>query len=315
MQLIPLVRPGLTTILCVCLLERNVLTVSLCWLTLWVFSHMYSINSIPSGSLFIFLCYMLMGVCLSFFLVAKTISFYFLFEISLLPTLLIVMFYGYQPEKLQARLYLLLYTVLASLPLLLALLTLPPHLSSLVTRNAPFLAVTLTLGFIVKTPMYLVHVWLPKAHVEAPVAGSIVLAGVLLKLGRFGLILFCPHFESLWLLLYLCLSLLGSVLCGVICTRQWDRKRLIAYSSVVHIGVVTIGVVAGSELGYRCAVIIIIAHGVCSPIIFAVAFLFYSNRHTRLLRGNRGQLGLPVYTALLFLLLAINMGVPPFLNL
>merc|ERR1719419_353886 len=103
-----------------------------------------------------------------------------------------VLLYGYQPEKLQAGQYLLLYTVLASLPLFITLVTQPPFLSWLVRGSAAYLGVTLTLGFIVKRPLYLVHIWLPKAHVEAPVATSIALAGVLLKLGSFGLLLFLP---------------------------------------------------------------------------------------------------------------------------
>ena len=142
-----------------------------------------------------------------------------------------------------------------------------------------------------------------------------VLAGILLKLGRFGLIFFAPYLSRRILSVYLFLSLIGRVACGAICTRQWDSKSLIAYSSVVHIGVVTVGVVVGSEVGYDCAVLIVIAHGICSPLIFALAYLLYSNSHTRLLRSNRGQLGLPMLRFFLFLLLAINMGVPPFLNL
>ena len=312
---IPLLRANVRSVVALIYLEKEIVPVILCWLTFWVFGHMYALNKITSGSLFLALCYSLLSICLIFFLVEKSLTFYVLFEMSLLPTLLIVLFFGYQPEKLQARLYLLLYTVLASLPLLLVILSLSPYLRRLSLGSASFLILCLTLGFIVKTPMYLVHVWLPKAHVEAPVAGRIVLAGILLKLGSFGLLLFCPLLSGGPLLLYLFLSLLGRVVCGAICTRQWDSKSLIAYSSVVHIGVVTVGVVLGSELGYFCAVLIVIAHGICSPLIFAVAYLLYSNTHTRLLSSNRGHLGIPLYRLILFLLLAINMGVPPFINL
>jgi len=238
-----------------------------------------------------------------------------LFEVSLLPTLLMVLLYGYQPEKLQAGQYLLLYTVLASLPLFITLVTQPPFLSWLVRGSASYLGVTLTLGFIVKRPLYLVHIWLPKAHVEAPVAASIALAGVLLKLGSFGLLLFCPFLTHPVLLLYLCLRLIGSVACRIVCTRQWDTKRLIAFSSVVHIGVVTVGVAVGRELGYLCAVIIVLAHGVCSPLLFAWAYRYYLDSHRRLLTANRGRLTTPLSVLCLFLLVAVNIGVPPFLNL
>jgi len=180
---------------------------------------------------------------------------------------------------------------------------------------ATYLGVTLTLGFIVKRPLYLVHIWLPKAHVEAPVAARIALAGVLLKLGSFGLLLFCPYLLHPVLLLYIRIRLLGSIACRLICTRQWDAKRLIAFSSVVHMGVVTVGVVVGREIGYLCAVLIVIAHGVCSPLLFALAYRYYLVSHSRLLTANRGRLSAPLAVLGLFFLLAVNIGVPPFLNL
>lgn len=310
--------PILSSFLMPCLLlflENSLLKLVLAWLTFWVFSHIYRINLIKSGRIFILLRYRLLSICIFFFFSKKRLTFYILFEISLLPTLLIVLLYGYQPEKLQASLYLLIYTVLRSLPLLLCLLSIPIYLSSLFLIPGIFSGIFLTLGFIVKTPIYIVHVWLPKAHVEAPVAGRMVLAGVLLKLGSYGLFIFCPLIHHYILLIYLIISLLGRIIGSYICTRQWDRKRLIAYSSVVHIGVVTIGVVSGSEIGYLCALIIVIAHGVCSPIIFAIAYLLYSNSHTRLLSSNRGLLTIPFIRIFLFILLAINIGVPPFLNL
>lgn len=150
---------------------------------------------------------------------------------------------------------------------------------------------------------------------EAPVAARMALAGILLKLGSFGLLLFCPLLLHPVLLLYLTVSLLGAVACRLVCARQWDVKRLIAFSSVVHIGVVTVGVVVGSELGYLCAYLIVIAHGICSPLLFGAAYRIYLGRHRRLLTSNRGQLATPLATLTLFLLLAVNMGVPPFLNL
>lgn len=167
----------------------------------------------------------------------------------------------------------------------------------------------------VKSPLYLVHIWLPKAHVEAPVGARMVLAGILLKLGSYGLLLFGPVLLHPLMSLYLVLSLLGAVVCRLVCSRQWDAKCLIAFSSVVHMGVVTVGVVVGSELGYLRAFLMVVAHGLCSPLLFGVAYRFYQARHSRLLIANRGRLASPLVTLVLFLLLAVNLGVPPFLNL
>lgn len=253
-------------------------------------------------------------VCLCFFSTCKTLNFYLFFEFSIPPTLFIITLYGYQPEKLSASSYLVLYTVLSSLPMLLVLLTLPAYLFCILPSHSLTTIVALSFGFIVKTPIYLVHVWLPKAHVEAPVAGSIVLAGVLLKLGRYGLLVFLPLFMHSVLHFYLCLSVVGGVVCCHTCVRQWDVKGLIAYSSVVHMGVVTVGFVTGSELGYCCGIVIVIAHGVCSPLLFGVAFYLYENTHTRVLSHNRGNVCSPTLALILFCLLAVNIGVPPFIN-
>ena len=101
----------------------------------------------------------------------------------------------------------------------------------------------------VKTPLYLVHLWLPKAHVEAPVAGSMALAGVLLKLGSYGAIVFCPFLRRDVMAFYILISAVGSVYCSLICLVNHDMKGLIAYSSIVHIGVVAMGLMRNREMG------------------------------------------------------------------
>lgn len=178
------------------------------------------INKIASGTLFHLISMSLLSTVLIFFITEKTITFYILFELSLIPTLFMLFFFGYQPEKIQASMYLLIYTVLSSLPLFLLFIGSCGFLRYFWAGPRFWFSLVLTMGFIVKTPIYLVHVWLPKAHVEAPVAGSIVLAGVLLKLGSYGLIVFCPLIKSRILVVYLSLSILGSVLCRMICIRQ-----------------------------------------------------------------------------------------------
>jgi len=256
-------------------------------------------------------------VCISFFAVRRGLRFYILFELSLLPTLGIVLLYGYQPEKLGAGGHLLLYTALSSLPLLLLLINLPPYFAFWGEYGTVGggVAVGLTLAFMVKRPMYGVHLWLPKAHVEAPVAGRMALAGILLKLGSFGLYLVLPHATGEVIVVYLLLSVWGSVACGALCLRQWDIKSLIAYSSVVHIGVVGVGLLLGTELGAGAALLIVVGHGVCSPMVFSYAFYVYQFTHRRLLAHCRGGLTRPVMAVMFLLIIAVNIGVPPFLNL
>jgi len=120
---------GLTSLSLLLGEPHGVIRVGLCWLAFWVFQQMFQLDALTRGSCYVALAYALLSVCVCFFHSASALSFYILFEMSLLPTLLIVLLFGYQPEKLRAGQYLLLYTVLASLPLLLSLLTLPPFLA------------------------------------------------------------------------------------------------------------------------------------------------------------------------------------------
>jgi len=182
----------------------GVLSILTVWVFLWIWLSGY-IRPQVLGSFGL-----LLGlVCISFFSVRRGLRFYILFELSLLPTLGMVLLYGYQPEKLRAGGHLLLYTALSSLPLLLLLINLPPYFSFWGNAEAVGggAAIALTLAFIVKRPMYGVHLWLPKAHVEAPVAGRMALAGILLKLGSFGLYLVLPHAAGAVFVVYLLLSL------------------------------------------------------------------------------------------------------------
>jgi len=150
---------GIVGLAALVLLEAGTATHTLAfvWLTFWVWQQMYPLDQLQRGSFYLTLALLLLVVCVCFFRVRSTWGFYMLFEMSLLPTLLMLLLYGYQPEKLQAGQYLLLYTVLSSLPLLFSLLTLGTYLGWLAPAACSYLGVTLTLSFIVKSPLYLVH--------------------------------------------------------------------------------------------------------------------------------------------------------------
>nr|YP_010580007.1 NADH dehydrogenase subunit 4 [Chironomus javanus]UZS77046.1 NADH dehydrogenase subunit 4 [Chironomus javanus] len=270
----------------------------------------------------IFLLFMLLLTfsCMNLFL------FYVFFESSLIPTLFLILGWGYQPERLQAGLYLLFYTLFASLPLLMALFYIMNNFYSL---NFLFmkefqienflLYLFLVFAFLVKMPMFLVHLWLPKAHVEAPVSGSMILAGVLLKLGGYGLIRVFSIIINMSLKLnifWIVLSLVGGFLVSLVCLRQIDLKSLVAYSSVAHMSLVIGGLMVLLSWGWGFSYSLMIAHGLCSSGLFYLVNLTYERLGSRSLLINKGMLSfMPSVAMWWFLLCSSNMAAPPSLNL
>nr|QBB10540.1 NADH dehydrogenase subunit 4 [Eudyptes sclateri] len=258
--------------------------------------------------------------------------FYISFEATLIPTLILITRWGNQPERLSAGIYLLFYTLISSLPLLIAILHLHTQIGTLhltmleLTPPTPnnswanlMSNLALLTAFMVKAPLYGLHLWLPKAHVEAPIAGSMLLAALLLKLGGYGIMritLLTGPLSSHLHYPFLTLALWGALMTSSICLRQTDLKSLIAYSSVSHMGLVIAASMIQTHWAFSGAMILMIAHGLTSSMLFCLANTNYERTHSRILLLTRGlQPLLPLMATWWLLANLSNMALPPTTNL
>ncbi|MBP6690466.1 MAG: NADH-quinone oxidoreductase subunit M [Hyphomonadaceae bacterium] len=298
----------------------------LCILASWVIEKQVSSYMV----LFLVLETLMIGV----FCAQDIILFYVFFEAGLIPMFILIGVWGGE-RRVYAAFKFFLYTLLGSLLMLVAIVAMISMARGAGTENAfsipaltafaqsggfsPEVQIWLWLAFFasfaVKMPMWPVHTWLPDAHVEAPTAASVVLAAILLKMGGYGFLRFSlpmfPDASHFFTPFVFALSVIAIVWASLVAFRQVDMKKLIAYSSVAHMGFVTMGIFAGNEQGIQGAIFQMLSHGIISGALFLCVGVVYDRMHTREIAFYGGLVNrMPIYAAIFLLFTMGNVGLP-----
>jgi len=292
------------------------------WLIIMSIIILYLIFIFSKDKLNLFLINCLGLNIFLFFFSTNVFIFYIIFEFGLVPIIILILMRGYQPERIGARLWFILYTIFGSLPLLIVLIYAYLNFSSrrifTIRSIGPRLFIfPLIVGFLVKLPVYGLHLWLPKAHVQAPVTGRIFLAAIILKIGGFGIFFVKPLLNSTncWRVVVIRFSVIGSVAAMIYCLILDDLKIIIAYRRIGHIGLVVGTILRDNEIGIWRSLLIIVGHGFTRSLIFYLGNDIYVVSGSRSVSITKGLIGttsiLILFTALVLIL---NISFPPSIN-
>jgi len=297
-----------------------------------------------------FLCSIILNII--FFSTGKVILFYVFFELRIIPILIIILKWGLKPERLKASMYLIIYTLVGSVPLIIGLVYFIGHhykikevfhfglrgAGLLGGHTAELLVLSFgkdylylywclityinrgmwIVGFFIKLPLFGLHLWLPKAHVESPTEGSMLLARVLLKLGVFGFIRLShilDHYKDIWVSVFSRWGIWSILVVRLLCFRNIDLKIMIAYSSVFHMLIIVFIYKNGHCLKILALVFISVGHGFCSSVLFWNVGKFYINSSTRKLNVRFGYIWqFPIFLFIWLFCLVLNSKFPPFIK-
>jgi proton-translocating NADH-quinone oxidoreductase chain M len=294
------------------------LLIFLCLLVSW--------NSVKNNLKEYFIAFLLLEFFLiGVFCVLDLLLFYIFFESVLIPMYLIIGLWGSRERKIRAAYFFFLYTLLGSVLMLLAVLYIYYQFgttdfetlltASLTLKEQKILWLAFFASFATKVPMVPVHIWLPEAHVEAPTAGSVILAGILLKLGTYGFLRFlfpilpeaCFYFSPL---IY-AIAAVGIVYTSFTAIRQTDFKRIIAYTSVAHMNLVILGLFSFNNIGLEGAILQSLSHGFVASALFVVIGVVYDRYHTRTVKYYGGLVHvMPIYVIIFLVFTMANIGLP-----